>query len=269
MKNNRLLIVLLIAALMLACNAPLAPSAQATQKPAASETQSTAPGGKPETPKPLETATETLTPLPSETPTIAPTPTITLTPTPSVPMATPLKDAVNCRFGPSTTYEQVAALLVGASAQILAKSIDGAWWQVQNPSGGSGKCWVSDSVVVVSGNLGGVSSVAAPAAYITDIKLQVTPKSINLGPGCPGPAPVFSITGIIHVNGPLEIKWRFQTQKDGALPIHLLSAPKFGDYNVSYDYMPTVWDRGSYWVRLVITSPSSMFEEAKYEIKCS
>ena len=268
MKSNRLLIVLVIAALMLACNAPLAPSAQATQKPVASETQqSTTPAT--ETPKPQEAATVTLTPLPSETPTTAPTPTITPTSTPSVPMATPLKDAVNCRFGPSTTYEQVAALLVGASAQILAKSVNGDWWQVQNPSGGSGNCWVSASVVVVSGNLGGIPSVAAPAAYITNIKLQVTPNSINLGLGCPGPAPVFSIKGIIHVNGPLEIKWHFETQKDGSLPSQTLSAPKFGDYNVSYDYMPTVWDKGSYWVRLVITSPNSMFKEAKYEIKCS
>jgi hypothetical protein len=262
MKSNRLLIVLLIAALMLACNAPLAPAAQETQKPVASETQqSTTPAT--ETPKPLETATETLTPLPSQTPTITPTS------TPSVPMATPLKDDVNCRFGPSTTYEQIAALLVGAYAQILAKSINGAWWQVQNPSGGSEKCWVSASVVVVSGDQGGIPAVAAPAAYITDIKLQVKPNSINLGVGCPGPAPVFSLKGIIHVNGPLEIKWHFETQKDGSLPGNTLSAPKFGDYNVSYDYMPTVWGKGSYWVRLVITSPSSMFEEAKYEIKCS
>lgn len=259
MKSNRLLIVLLIAALMLACNLPLVPSAQATQQPAASETQP----GVTETPPPLETATVTLASLPSQTPTIAPTS------TPSVPMATPLKDAVNCRFGPSTLYEQVAALLVGASAQILAKSVDGDWWQVQNPSGGSEKCWVAASVVVASGNLGGIPSVAAPAAYITDIKLQVTPTSINLGLGCPGPAPMFSIKGVIHVNGPLEIKWHFETQKDGALPIHTLSAPKFGDYDVSYDYMPSVWDKGSYWVRLVITSPNSMFEEAKYEIKCS
>ncbi len=259
MKNNRLLTVLLIASLMLACNLPLAQPAQSTETPIINEI----PVLETETPQPLETATETLTPLPSETPTITPTA------TPSVPMVTPLDEAVNCRFGPSTVYEQVAALLVGAYAQVLAKNADGSWWQVENPSGGGEKCWVSSSVVNTSGDLSGLPVVAAPAAYISYVKVEVKPGSINLGSGCPGPAPVFSIKGIIHVNGPLEIKWHIETQKDGPVSGHTLSFPKFGDYNVSYNYVPTDWERGKYWVRVVITSPSSTFGEASYEIKCS
>jgi hypothetical protein len=261
MKNNRLLIVFLIAALMLACNIPTGAATKSTQTPVVIEaTSASAPL---EEPTSEETATETLTPLPSETPTITPTT------TPFTPVVTPLEEAVNCRFGPSTNFEQTAALLVGAYARILAKSNDGAWWEVQDPNGGSEKCWVSATVVVASGTLSDIPVAAAPAALITDVKLQVKPNSVNLGVGCPGPAPVFALKGTIHVNGPLEIKWHIETQKDGSQPEHTISFLKFGDKDVTFNYVPTSWEKGSYWVRVVITSPKSMFDEAKYEIKCS
>jgi hypothetical protein len=186
-------------------------------------------------------------------------------------MVTPLDEPVNCRFGPSTAYEQVAALLVGAYAQVLARNNNSSftWWQVQNPSGGSLPCWVSNDFVTTSGNLDSLPVAPAPEAFITDVSLQVTPKSVNLGVGCPGPAPVFAIKGTIHANGPMEIKWRFETEKDGLRPVRTLTFSKFGDQEVSFNYVPTVWDKGNYWVRLIITSPSTMRAEATYTIRCS
>ena len=267
MKNNSLLTVIVIAALMLACNLPIGASTQqgTPDTSIASETPTT----------PAEAATNTTAPLPTETPTITPTPlpaetaTITPTPTLSIPMVTPLDDAVNCRFGPSVNYEQVFGLAVGAYAQILAKNVDGSWWQVQSLGGQSGKCWVAGSVVMVSGDLAGIPVAPAPAAFITNVKFTVKPNSINLGPGCPGPTPVFSLKGTIYVNGPLEVKWHIETEKDGPLPEHTISFPKFGSHDISYDYVPTVLDKGNYWVHLVITSPKNMLTDVEYQIKCS
>lgn len=251
MKSHRLLTVIVIASLMLACNLPmLAGQAEPSATPLVplNATQTS--------------TTEAVAAGPSQTPTI------TLTPTPSVPNVTPLKDAVNCRFAPDTTFESIGALQVGATADILGKSADGGWWQIQNP-GESGQCWVAASVTMASGNLSGIPVVAAPLASITNVTLKVKPSSINLGLGCPGPAPVFSLKGTIYVNGPLEIKWHLETEKDGPLPEHTLSFLKFGFQDVSYDYTPSTWDKGNYWIRLIITSPTKMVTEVKYEIKCS
>ena len=259
MKNNRLWIMLMIIALMMACNLPTnapAPDASATPELSLEELVS------------QEAPTETETPLPLPPP---PEETATITPTltPSVPQATPLDQPVNCRFGPSTNYEQVGALLPDAYAQIIGKSDDGGWWQVQNPSGGNVNCWVADSVVAVSGGLDGIPVVAAPQPFITDVKLDIKPDTVNQGSGCPGPAPTFSLKGTVYVNGPLEVKWHFETKKDGSLPEHTLSFSKYGYKEVTYDYTPSSWDKGDYWVRLVITSPNKLFAEVTYHIKCS
>jgi hypothetical protein len=189
------------------------------------------------------------------------------TPTASVPLVTPLKDPVNCRFGPTVNYAQVYALAVGASAQVIGKSADGGWWQIEIPEN-SQACWVADSVVVTSGDLSGIVTIAAPLALVTDVKLQVNPDSINLGPGCVGPYPTYSIKGTIAVNGPLDIKWHIETQQDGQVSEHKLSFSKFGSQDISYNYVPSTWKKGNFWVHLVITSPNNMLSETTYQVKC-
>jgi uncharacterized protein YraI len=258
MKNYRLLTIVLIASLMLACNV----SALTTPPtPIVVEVTRLVPQDTP-----LPAATEAPTALPAPTDVLV-TPTDVPTPTASVPLVTPLKDPVNCRFGPSVNYAQVYALSVGASAQVIGKSADGAWWQVQIPEN-SQACWVADSVVVSSGDLSGIVIVAAPMAFVTDVKVQVKPESINLGLGCVGPYPTYSIKGTISVNGPLDVKWHIETQQDGSVSEHKLSFSKFGSQDISYDYVPSSWKKGNFWVHLVITSPQSMLSEATYQVKC-
>jgi len=261
MKPRTIIVIFLIAALMLACNLSTIASNQ-TPAPGNAPTQTESP--------PAAVPTITGTPLSTDIVPAGYTPTISPTPTSSVPMVIPVKDAVNCRFGPQTTFESIGkGLAVGSSAQIFGKSADGSWWQIQNPSPPNDKCWVAASVTTASGDLTTVGVVAPPEALITNVTISVKPDSINLGVGCPGPAPLFSLKGTIQVNGPIEVKWHFATQKDGALPTHTTSFSQFGIQNMSADYSPLSLEKGNYWVRLVITSPVSMSAEASYQLKCS
>lgn len=255
MKSRPMIVVLSIVASMLACNLQPTGSQPQDVNPAAISASDTPVA----TQAPAATSTETAVPAPTDTPTITPTA------TPSVPMVTPLKDAVNCRLGYGTEYEQLAGLAIGAFAQIVGKSSDGAWWQIL--SSGGEKCWVAASVTVVSGDISGVPVMPQAMAYVTDASiLSVKPKSVN-APGCMGPIQPISIKGRITVNGPVTVKWHFETQKDGPMSTHTTEFSMYGYKDVSTDYTPPVLE-GSYWIRLVITSPSSMVGESEYEIKC-
>lgn len=260
MKSNRLVIAVLISSLMLACNlsignAPLPPAPSpevvvvtqivTVEVPPVESTATTAPNAAP-------TAEPTSTP----------------TPTPSDPMVTPLKDPVNCRYGPSVNYEQVFALKVDAFAPVTGKSSDGGWWQVQIPDVNNQFCWVAASVVVSSGDLGGIQTVSAPVSLIKDVKFQLKPVSINLGPGCVGPFPTYSFMGTVFVNGPIEVNWQIETEQNGRVSEHTLRFSKFGSQDLSYNYTPSSWKKGNFWVRLVITSPTQILKEVTYQVKC-
>ncbi len=270
MKNYRLIVIGLLAGLTFACNLPYAlnatqpipptpPPANTTAAnipaPAASETAIVPPTA-------AATATITATTPPSATATITPTP------TQSIPMVTPLKDPVNCRFGPSVNYEQVFALIVGASAPITGKSTDGGWWQIKTTDTDYPNCWVNQTVVVSSGDLSGIPTAPTPASLITDVQLMVKPDSVNLGPGCVGPFPKFTITGTISTNGPMKVTWYIETQQDGKLSTHTLSIPKYGSWNVSVDFTPSNWQKGNFWAHLFITSPNSITRSVTYQVMC-
>lgn len=250
MKINRLITLIAIAGVMLACNLPTAAGPGGAGPAEVSATPTTASQAA---------ATETATPAPANTPTITPTP------TPSEPMVTPLKDAVNCRFGLGVEYEPVGALAVGNTVPILGKSSDGGWWQIQNPAG-SDKCWVAASVTIASGDLSKVPVVAPPSAFVTNVYLQIKPDSISV-PGCMGPIMPSSFKGSIQVNGPVKVKWHFESEQGGSMSEHTTNFTSFGSKDVSTDYTPPLTE-GNYWVRLVVTFPNSMTAEANYKIKC-
>ena len=176
MKPRSIIMIVVLVLAMLACsgvtistngdNAPTA-AAAATAAPASTSA--------PTATQAVATNTATFTP---ETP--SPTPTITLTPTAATPMVTPIKDPVNCRYSYSANYDNVGpGLAVGASAPILGKSPDGAWWEIQNPNG-TEKCWVSAGVTTASGDLSGIPVVTGPTAFVTDMTILVKPSSVNL-----------------------------------------------------------------------------------------
>jgi hypothetical protein len=196
-------------------------------------------------------------------------PTVAATSTASAPVVTPLKDPVNCRFGPSIFYEQVYALNVGAYMPVVGKSADGSWWLAGIPTTTDKACWVGASVTTITGDTSNIPKVAAPDAFITDVSLQVKPNSVNLGKNCAvGPFPTFSVKGIITTNGPLEIRWHIETEQNGVMPEKVLKFDRFGPHPVSFDFVPSVWEKGDFWIRIVITKPKAIASDTTYQVKC-
>ena len=109
------------------------------------------------TPSATPTANITFTPSPSVTPSITPTPTITRTPTIT---ATPtfafpqveVHTQAHCRYGPSTAYLHAADLYPGDTGSVRGRFMYSAWLYVKFDKLNY-FCWVSPSVVDVSGDI--------------------------------------------------------------------------------------------------------------------
>ena len=250
MKSRSLLSMLALVLAMLACNLP---SALPTETP-------TAPAITPSSTQATSTTVPTLTLPPSNTPPP------TLTSTPTVPVAFPKEVAVNCRLGPGTGWIVLSGLSVGASAQITGKSGDAGWWQVVDPLNSSRRCWVASSVTNTAGNVAGIPVVEAPKATVTNVTVDVDPESLSVA-GCLGPILPFKVTGTIETNGPVDVQWRFETQQSGTITTRTTTFEAFGEETVSTDYTPTLL-AGTYWIRLIVTSPSEAQAEVKYTIVC-
>jgi hypothetical protein len=250
MKSRSLLPTFVLVLAMLACNLP---SNLPTETP-------TVTAFTPSSTQAPVTVAPTLTLPPSNTPPPA------ATSTPTVPVAFPREVAVNCRLGPSTGWVVLSGLSVGTSAQITGKSGDGSWWQIIDPLSSGRRCWVSTSVTNTAGNVGGIPVVEAPKATVTNVTVDVDPESLSVA-GCVGPITPVEITGTIETNGPTTVQWRFETQQGGAMTTQSTTFDAFGEETVSVNYTPTLV-AGTYWVRLVVTSPSEAQAETKYTIAC-
>lgn len=250
MKPRTLLFTFVLVFGLSACNLP---SNVPTQTPTLSPIT-------PSATQPSFTETPTLTPLPSNTP----PPTATSTPT--VPVAFPKEQPVNCRLGPGVAWIVLSALNVGTNSQIVGKTADGGWWYIVDPLNAGRKCWVSSGVTNTAGNLAGIPVAAAPGMTVTNVSVDIKPDTINVA-GCMGPIQPSKISGTIETNGPGTVKWHFETQQGGALSAKSTDFDAFGSQDVAADYTPPL-TAGTYWVRLIVTSPNSMQAEAKYTITC-
>jgi len=136
-------------------------------------------------PAPAATLTPSPLPPPSATPTLTPsplptaTPTMTLTPTPSTPMISVSVDT-NCRSGPGKAYDRVGALLVGETAEVLARDPSGLFWYIPNPDNPGGFCWVWGQYATIEGDTASLPVFTPPPT--------------------PTPAPAFVIKGITPHN---------------------------------------------------------------------
>ncbi|MBN2118781.1 MAG: hypothetical protein JW730_19585 [Anaerolineales bacterium] len=249
MKSHILMSLLVFALAISSCNLP---SSVPTATPTPATPTAIPPSATPSLP--------TQTALPSETP----PPTVTSTPT--VPIAFPREQPVNCRLGPGTAWIALSGLNVGASSQIVGKTADNGWWYIVDPLNSSRNCWVASSVTNTAGNLAGIPVAGAPAAQVTNVSIDVDPDEISVA-GCVGPIQPIEISGSIETNGPTTVEWHFETQQGGALPTKTTDFDAFGSKDVSADYTPPL-TAGTYWVRLIVTSPNSMQAETKYEIEC-
>lgn len=250
MRYRNLLSTLTLVLAMLACNLPS--NVPVTETPT------------------LELSPSATEPLPTDTPTETPTPTdtppATATSTPTVPVAFPRDTAVNCRLGPGTAWLAISALNIGQTSQIVGKTSDGSWWYIVDPFSSSRNCWVSVSVTNTSGNLANIPVVQTPQASVTKVTVDVRPKTINV-PGCVGPISPSEIEGTIEVNGPTTVTWRFETEQGGAMATQTTEFTAFGTKTFTSAYTPAL-TAGTYWVRLVVTSPNDAQSEVKYTITC-
>jgi hypothetical protein len=251
MKFRSLLLILTFVLLMSACNLPS--NVPVTETPTlALLTPSVTPA--------LATETSTQPAVPTNSP--QPTPSST----PTVPVAFPREVAVNCRLGPGTAWIVLSALNIGVSSQIVGKTGDTGWWYIVDPLNSSRNCWVASSVTSTSGNLAGVPVVAAPQANVTSVSVDVDPNELTVA-GCIGPILPLDITGTIETNGPGTVTWHFETQQGGAMTTQTTNFDAFGSKNVSVEYTPPL-TAGTYWVRLIVTSPNSTQAETRYTISC-
>jgi hypothetical protein len=157
-------------------------------------------------------------------------------------------------------------LNIGQTAQIVGKNPDGSWWYIIDPFGSGRNCWVSVSVTNAAGNLAVIPVVETPKASVTNVTVKVNPDTVTVA-GCIGPVQPIKITGSIEVNGPGSVKWHFETEQGGAMPDKTTEFETFGVKEVSAEYT-TPLSAGTYWVRLVVTSPNNIQAEVDYEIEC-
>jgi uncharacterized protein YraI len=210
--------------------------------------------------EPLPTETPTQTPLPSDTPPPLPTS------TPTIPIAFPRDVNVNCRLGPGTAWVPISALTVGQTSPITGWSSDSSWWSITDPLNSGRNCWVSASVVITAGNINTIPVVSAPTASVTNVTVSVDPRTIS-APGCLGPILPLEIEGTIETNGPTEVRWRFETQQGGAMTTQETDFDTHGEQEFSVAYTPPV-AAGTYWVRLIVSSPNNIQAETSYTITC-
>ncbi len=155
---------------------------------------------------------------------------------------------------------------MGTNAQIVGKSGDGGWWYIADPLNSGRNCWVASSVTNTAGNLAGIPVAAAPEMTVTNVTVDIDPKTISVA-GCVGPIQPSKITGTIETNGPGTVKWHFDTQQGGAMSANSTDFDAFGSTDVSADFTPLL-TAGTYWVRLIVTSPNNTQAEVKYKITC-
>jgi len=213
---------------------------------------------------PLSTAGAVATPVvPSGIPTPTPVPPTSAS-TPA--MLTPLSVAVNCRYGPATTYLVLADLLPGHTVPILGTNSDRNWWQIQDPDNSSVNCWVGNPVVITSGDIAAVPVVPIPGAYVIKVKVTINATIIHGTCGEPNPN---NWTGYISTNGPVTVTFHWEiwntggSRRNATADQNLVfpSATTLSDYPGSLSE-----DCGNYTVKLIVTSPNNVSDQAQWQV---
>jgi hypothetical protein len=211
----------------------------------------------------VPTATDTPANVPTDTPTLEiPTP----TPTPSTAMLTPGSAPANCRFGPGTAFLSIGALQVGQTVPILGTIADQTWWQIENPNAVGTNCWVSNAVVVTSGDLSVVPVLPIPTGLVTEVVIT-TPQVVH--GTCGGPNPT-SFMLSITTNGPATVIYHLEIYNaDGSLRNQTsdttlkFSSASTKTFDPGGAYKT---DCGNYKIKAVVTSPNSLSGEATWSV---
>ncbi len=151
MRIHRLILLLMCALLIIACNVPFL---AASKRP---------------TPT-VNLPTSTFTPALPPTLTVTPAP--TLSPTPSAPQLTLNSPVVNCRTGPDVAYRSLDTINSGQTAVIAGRDDNSTWWYVRDPNNTSQFCWVSASITTTSGNLNNLPVIPSLAVIATNVTCE-------------------------------------------------------------------------------------------------
>jgi len=191
---KKLLIFLMVLTLVLvACGRKdPTPDAEATAQADMAATQAAQPADTP-TPEPSPTSAATDTPIPVP-PTSAPAPTDTpIAPTPTAsdvdttpvivvaPSALVATEGVvlNVRGGPGTDYTVLGMLEPGTELTLLARSADGAWFQIAYPVDSDGRGWVIGEFLEIQGAPDGLPVAEASPAPTPSPTIQPATSEIT------------------------------------------------------------------------------------------
>jgi len=193
---KKLLVFLMITTLVLvACGRKdPTPDAAATAQADMAASVAAQPADTP-TPEPSPTLVPTDTPIPvppTNTPMPAPTATpIAPTPTPSDAATTPVivvapsalvateGVVLNVRGGPGTDYTVLGMLEPGTELTLLARSADGAWFQIAYPPDSDGRGWVVGEFLEIQGAPDGLPVAEAPPAPAPSPTIQPATSEIT------------------------------------------------------------------------------------------
>jgi len=255
MKNHLWMAVVLLALVTPSCN--LIPS-QTTETP------------PPVAPPTLDTPTSsasTLTPVPVET--LAsldvPTSTPTSVPVSTIPLASPVDQPVNCRFGPATSYAVIGALNPGGRAEVIGKSADLMWWYVRNPSDPSTSCWLSAGFTNVEGDVESLPVVGPPEIMVTGINVSVEPPAMNVA--CDALPQTVIITAQITTSGPATVIWYWESSTGEVSPENKLLFEE-GTTKTVQDYY-AVKLVNDYVIQVRTTLPNVLAGQANFKVTCT
>ncbi|MCB9101946.1 MAG: PKD domain-containing protein, partial [Anaerolineales bacterium] len=140
--------------------------------------------------EPTATSEPAATPVPTIEPSATPNPTPTSTPEPSQPPARLTSTVnLNVREGPGLDYAIIGLLRPGQSAQIIAVSPDGGWWQIEFPTATGDYGWVSAHYVIAE-NTDGVPAAYTPPLLATPTPVPTQESTATPLPPTPTPAPI-------------------------------------------------------------------------------
>ena len=178
-------------------------------------------------------------------------------------MVAALDKGVNCRFGPRTFYAAIDALLVGSPAPIIGRTEDSTWWQIHNPSGGSGKCFVAANVTQTSGNLSGIPVVQAPDVSVTDVQLSV---NVIQKQFCK--QAIVDVSAKITVNGPTEVSYHYAvttpSTSTNEVAFTTVQYSEAGEYPIEFQELAT--ECGDHSLTLVVTDPNQKSANADFTV---
>lgn len=156
-KKSILLTSILLIFALSACNLPTNSPAESPTPDLALTVTALAGGGS----QSQESATPGAPAGPAETATPQFTATTALTSTPSVPQVS-VSTNTNCRTGPGVIYDQIDALLIGQTAEVVGKNSGVPNYWVIKRINGSGTCWLWGEYATVSGNTSNLPEYPVP-----------------------------------------------------------------------------------------------------------